>query len=167
MNDFLKQAHDAGVQDALEHFGLVKEAGIGSMISRNPALAGAGIGAASGALAGGEDNRLLGALAGGALGAGAGKWGKGFMSKGIQQAEHDRTFMGPLTANRQAVADTFADATKGMSPTEQGRLWDQVRATGAVGAAGAAGLGGGLAMNAAGFGDQPQHAWYDPRGWGG
>lgn len=49
--------------------------GVGTAISAgaaNPALAGAAIGATTGAITAGEGNRISGALAGGALGAGAG-----------------------------------------------------------------------------------------------
>jgi hypothetical protein len=60
----------------------------------HPALIGAGVGAAGGALAGGPDHRLSGALAGGALGAGVGHAGGGI-------------------ATRMGRGSTFGEATKG------------------------------------------------------
>jgi hypothetical protein len=60
-------------------------AGLGSkalgIAKTNPALVGAGVGAAGGALAGGPDHRLSGALGGAALGAGAGAMAPGVASR--------------------------------------------------------------------------------------
>ena len=66
VNNFVKQAYDAGAQQALQDAGITKTATWRDQLllrAINPLL-----GAGMGAVAGGEDNRLLGALAGGALG---------------------------------------------------------------------------------------------------
>jgi len=159
MSNFLKQAHAAGVQDALVNFGIAKKAGVLSAFGRNPALAGAGVGAVGGAIAGGEDNRLLGALAGGALGAGAGHMG----AKGVSNAFADNTELGQSV--HKIIADRASKAGTGMAGRVRGM--EAAGGEGALYAAGAAGVGGGLGMNALGLGDAPERSWYDPRGWGG
>lgn len=64
--------------------GLAKNPGVGKALSfaaKNPAMVGAGLGAAGGAIAGGPDHRLSGALGGAALGGAAGHMAPGMMSR--------------------------------------------------------------------------------------
>jgi hypothetical protein len=71
-----------GISGALGKLGPMSGKALG-FAAKNPTLVGAGIGAAGGALAGGPDHRLSGALGGAALGAGAGN-AAGGIAKGMQ-----------------------------------------------------------------------------------
>jgi hypothetical protein len=69
------------------------------MAASHPELAGAAVGAAGGALAGGPDHRLSGALTGGALGAGAGHVGRniaGGMVGGASMGQSAKGYAGSL-----------------------------------------------------------------------
>lgn len=80
----LKQSYDQGVADALEKLGFagpLLQKLVGTAL-RNPNATLAGIGALGGALAGGEGNRMEGALAGAGLGYGAGRLGASKYLKG-------------------------------------------------------------------------------------
>jgi hypothetical protein len=69
------------------------------MAASHPELAGAALGAGAGALAGGPDHRLSGALAGGALGAGAGHVGRnvaGGMVGGATMGQSAKGYAGSL-----------------------------------------------------------------------
>jgi len=89
-------AAKGGLSSVAEHgVAGVRRAGIGAadLAAANPAataaLAGGGIGAGVGALAGGEDNRLLGALGGAAAGAGIGYGVQGPIAQAIlAKAKH-------------------------------------------------------------------------------
>lgn len=93
--------------------------GVGTAISAgaaNPALAGAAIGATTGAITAGEGNRISGALAGGALGAGA---GAGLAKLAPQATENLAQFgkvmrnAGKMTASHaKGVNATFSSATR-------------------------------------------------------
>jgi hypothetical protein len=72
----------AGISGALSKLGPMAGKALG-FAAKNPSLVGAGIGAAGGALAGGPEHRLSGALGGAALGAGAGN-AVGGIAKGMQ-----------------------------------------------------------------------------------
>jgi len=84
MNNFYKTAYDAGVEQALQDFGLEKEA-----IVRH--LARGAVGAGMGAMAAGEGNRGMGALVGGVAGlavggAGSRAFGKTDVSRQAEAA---------------------------------------------------------------------------------
>ena len=146
-NSYLDQAYAAGAAQAVEDFnkeanvlagvnrglfGLAgKNPGIyqaSQHIARNPLAYQAGGGALMGAIAGGEDNRLLGALAGAGAGLAAGRFAprlpEMLRAPGI----------GPVTRNNYQLARNLETA----------------------GLVGGAGLGAGLGMNALGFGDRPK-----------
>jgi hypothetical protein len=76
------------------------------MAAKNPALAGAAIGAGAGALAGGKDNRLGGALGGAALGAGAGHAAGGIsagMKGGLGFADAAKSYGGGILQKAKSV----------------------------------------------------------------
>ena len=143
-NSYLNQAYAAGAAQAVEDFNkeanalgralfgaVSKNPGIyqaSQHIARNPLAYQAGGGALMGAVAGGEDNRLLGALAGAGAGLAAGR----FAPRLPQMLRAPG--VGPATRNYNQVASNLQ----------------------AAGLVGGAGLGAGLGMNALGLGDRPK-----------
>lgn len=85
-NDFSKRAEARFQKEALGlPAGLL--AGAGKALVKNPGMIGAGVGAVGGAVAGGPDHRISGALGGAALGAGAGHAGVGIGKRVIQRGQ--------------------------------------------------------------------------------
>jgi hypothetical protein len=86
------------------------------MAAKNPALAGAAIGAGAGALAGGKDNRLGGALGGAALGAGAGHAAGGIsagMKGGLGFADAAKSYGGGILQKAKSVMPGAGGAAPG------------------------------------------------------
>ena len=138
----LNQAYSLGAALAEEDF--IKKASwasIGSGLSKavaNPMAAGAGMGAVTGAMAGGQDNRLYGALAGAGLGALGGRSSlRTFNNKPVK-------FKGSVYQN---------SAPGGLSP-QMNKLVGRASAVGMGGVLG--GVVGGGTMNLVGLGDRPQ-----------
>jgi hypothetical protein len=141
---YLTSAYNLGVDQAIAHytkessslarglFGAVsKNPGIhqaSKFVASNPLAYQAGGGAIMGGIAGGEDNRLLGALAGAGAGLAAGR----FAPRVPQMLRAPGA--GPATINYNQVAGNLQ----------------------AAGLVGGAGLGAGLGMNALGLTDRPQ-----------
>ena len=148
-NSYLDQAYAAGAAKAVEDFNKEANALLGrassglfnavsknpgiyqasQAIARNPLAYQAGGGALMGAIAGGEDNRLLGALAGAGAGLAAGRY-----APGIPQMLRGAGGVGPVGTQYNHVAGNLQ----------------------AAGLVGGAGLGAGLGMNALGLTDRPK-----------
>jgi hypothetical protein len=101
----------AGAGLAKVAFGAADMAGLAGkavgLAKKNPALAGAAVGAAGGALMGGEGNRLGGALAGGAMGAGAGHAVHGVgahMAAGASLGDAAKTYGGGMLQKAKNMA---------------------------------------------------------------
>ena len=139
----LNHAYSLGAALAEEDF--IKGASwarIGSGLSKavaNPMAAGAGMGAVTGAMAGGQDNRFYGALAGAGLGAPGGR-------SSLRNYNKSYSFQGP--------AMKPVPAPQGLSNLQKQNLMGQSSAIATGGALG--GVVGGGTMNMIGLGDRPQ-----------
>lgn len=149
MSNYLDQAYVAGAAQAVEDFGKEANALLGrassglfnavsknpgiyqasQRIAQNPLAYQAGGGALMGAIAGGEDNRLLGALAGAGAGLAAGRY-----APRVPQLLRRSAGPGPIGQQYNHVARNLQ----------------------AAGLVGGAGLGAGLGMNALGLTDRPK-----------
>lgn len=98
-------------------------AGAGQFLLKNRTLAGAGVGAAGGALAGGPDHRISGALGGAALGAAGGHAGGGIYTgmAGGQTLGQAATAYGKGVAGMKLPVATPAAATPAAAANTVGR----------------------------------------------
>lgn len=172
----LNIAYSLGAQQAREEF-TKESSNFLNLVSKYPQLARAAEftaanplasravgGGLMGGLAGGEDNRILGALAGAGLGAGSRFWA----GRGAQSLSNRLV---PRNMGSEQLAELAAlragQATRQV-PTIQGQIGSGILGEGTslakqlAGAtvAGGAGLAGGLGMNALGLTDRPE-SWLE------
>jgi hypothetical protein len=133
----LDQAYSLGSDQAERDFAKIAWAWVGKAIS-NPTTSGAAMGAVTGAMAGGQDNRMLGALAGAGLGALGGR-------SSLRNYPKGHSFQGPAMKPGSAP---------GVSNLQTQNLAGQSSAIATGGVLG--GVVGGGTMNMVGLGDRPK-----------
>ena len=160
----LEHAYQEGSKRALVDF--VKKASAGSWLGKaistvgtNPAASGAFAGALTGAVSGGQDNRMWGALAGAGLGAlgGAKSVGRYRSSQPAFKQKAFRPRISTKSKGRLSLQNKGRMTVKSRGKRfRPGSAQDNanVAASSPVGGA-AGGLGGGLTMNMVGLGDKP------------
>ena len=134
----ITQAYLLGAAKAQEDFSKLAWAWVGKAV-QNPMTSGAVMGGLTGAMAGGQDNRLYGALAGATLGAFGGR-------TGVRGARTNAGFHGP--------AMKPVPQPQGLTNLQMQNLPILSGGLAAGGVTG--GLAGGAAMNMIGLGDRPQ-----------
>ena len=153
---YLNLAYKAGAAQAVQDFTkessnflnlVAKYPGLGraaELTAANPLASRAIGGGLVGGIAGGEDNRMLGALAGAGLGAGsrfwAGRAGQGAANRLV-----------PQNMSSDQLGKYLGHVTPGTNLAQQ---------LGGAAVVGGAGLAGGLGMNALGLTDRPQ-GWFE------
>tara|TARA_Y100000310_G_scaffold293550_2_gene323189 strand:- start:1212 stop:1745 length:534 start_codon:yes stop_codon:yes gene_type:complete len=148
MNNFYKTAYDAGVDQALQDYGLEKEAIVQH-------LARGAIGAGMGAMTAGEGNRGMGALVGGVAGLAAGGAGSRAFGKSDVYRQAEMAGIGGRGARkvRQGFLNTARKASREgtkLNPATQNmadlsRRYRTAVGTHIVAPTAAAGVGAGLA----------------------